>query len=280
MVTNVCVVVDNLVALAVESACVRANHRLRVVKVDVGCQISLQVCLAAIHSFCKGDEVVEGFYLHASLDGSCTANLHEVPASGIAVAEHVGILVTVVAHFLLGEAVASAVTAKIALHVEGVFRIVVGHVEVAFAVSKVGQGVADRRVGEDDVVLAGVHVADVPAVLLIEESPLVAFLLGSPDKAVGLLVEVAPIDIVLAPFCGEVVLLECHCLGLGGAGAVELAAVTDDVELVTFLYLAYVGNPGIGNRKLHRSHLFVGERRLPEGHFADVGVGCLTVIVT
>ena len=202
-----------------------------------------------------------------------------MPAAGIAVAGYIGIFVAVVAHFLLGKAVAGAVVAQVALDVQRMLRLFVGHVEVALAICQVGKGVADRRVGEDDISLPFVHVADVLAVLLVEESPLVAHLFGGPDEAVILLVEVGPIDIDIAPFGGEVLLLACHSLGLASSGAVELAAVADDVELVALLDLAQALDPGVGSRNFHRSHLFVGKRRFPECHLAHIGVRSLAILV-
>ena len=100
----------------------------------------------------------------------------EMPASGIAVIAAIAVIV-VIAHFLLGQRVVGAAGAQIALHVEGVLRFAVGHVEPAGTFRKVGQGVAHGGVGEDDIgfVSGGVHVAEILLIVHVLEGPLAVF---------------------------------------------------------------------------------------------------------
>ena len=157
--------------------------------------------------------------------------------------------------------------------------VVAGQEEAACTFFEVGEGVAHGSVGEDDVILARVLVAQVHVFLLIEESPLVAHLLGSPDEAVGLLVEGAPIDVLVAPVDGVVGLSGGHGLGLARRIAGKLGAVADDVELVAFLNLSHIGNPGKEVDAAQLAHLSIGEGRFPECYLGDIGIHLLAVFI-
>ena len=270
------------VALAVERAGILvgigAHHDVTRER-DVGSQIGFEGGLAVIYGLSEGLEVGGRLNLHARLDGLVGIELQQTPATGIAIGSSIGLRIVVVAHLLLRQAVVGAVVAQIALDVQRVLRLVVGHIEAAGTCLEVGERVAHRLVGEDDVVLALVHVAQILAVLLVEERPLVAHLLGCPDEAVGLLVEVAPIDILVAPVDGVVGLSGGHRLRLGRSIARKLGTVADDVELVALLNLVHVRYPGDARDAAHLAHLSIGEGRLPECHFGDVGVHLLAVLV-
>ena len=164
-----------------------------------------------------------------------------MPAAGIAVGGNIGGII-VVAHFLLGKAVVGAVT-QIALHVQRVLALTVGKAEFAHSLDEVCQGVAYGSVGEDDVALACVHVAEVAAVSLVLKCPHPAgSLLYGPHKAVLRGVDVAPIDILLAPFSGVAVLLGGHRLGLAGNVTGIGCAVANDEILFTLHQLAEISD--------------------------------------
>ena len=157
--------------------------------------------------------------------------------------------------------------------------VVAGQVEAASTCLEVGERVAHGSVGEDDVSFALVHVAQVHLFLLIEESPLVARLLGSPDEAVGLLVESAPINVLVAPVDGVVGLSSGHSLGLARRIAGKPGAVADDEELVAFLDLSHIGNPGKEVDAAQLAHLCIGEGRFPECYLGDIGIHLLAVFI-
>ena len=133
MVADSGIIVCDLMTFAIEGAGIRAINHDVASQFDVGRKVCFQSGVAATYCFRESDKVFECGNLHSRFHRFVATNLHEVPATGIAVTRRFGCLVVIIAHFLLGEAVASTVGAEIALHMKRVFRLVVCHIEVAFA---------------------------------------------------------------------------------------------------------------------------------------------------